>query len=695
MKNYFVISLYTLLFFLTSCSKKVEVLTENEMLKKATITETYTTPTIESLGSPFKSSNVMLNINPANPNFAALVTFHPNTTTGYELIMIDNGVSTNSTPLQAFRFVSVNLDNGNYKFISIQNPTNNTVVTNSVGRIVRYVFGNDKNLYIVTEGSYDGGGHVIQYNPNTQQAFDLGKPFYLNGKYLDIYSINVGSDGMLYGGSFGGAGEVMTFRYNYKNFDVDTKTLNNTSRYVSYISGDANYTYAACGENSWYLYAIPKNNSATKTLLSANNTNSRIELVTNVDDPYATMQSMHYQLNNGVATALGTNNTPQTNQILYTPYALETINQLQIKYNNTSNQLTYTLSGSTFSTITLNGISTNIAATGASAFVNNTLYTCSNNLTQIAKYNDAVKWNVLGSIGYGVKSIAASNNNTVLIGGYPKGNLFEYQPYNSWNLNADAVANGTLNTNASNPSLLARQQNADAAGVYGPMYISAIAQTKNNIIISGGDNDRITASSGRALSMGTYNNGNIKNFSPQTFSNYQFAGMCLNNDSNAVYVAASANSGNAVIFEYNPNTNSLTKTINLPFADPGNIVLYNKDTLAGFYNDVVYLLDVKTGKMVWQKTLGGGQRIFGITITPNKQICVIHMYLQAIHFKVVSFNYTKNNVTTTTLGEITDSFADESTKPTWLTCTTLNANEYKIYITGLKELYRLNVATNK
>ncbi|MBS1592237.1 MAG: hypothetical protein JST07_09050, partial [Bacteroidetes bacterium] len=185
------------------------------MMKKLNVIETFAAPTIESLGSPFKSSNVMLNINPANPNFAALVTFHPNTTTGYELIMIDNGVSTNSTPLQAFRFVSVNLDNGNYKFISIQNPTNNTVVTNSVGRIVRYVFGNDKNLYVVTEGSYNGGGHVIQYNPNTQQAFDLGKPFYLNGKYLDIYSINVGSDGMLYGGSFGGEGEVMTFRYNY------------------------------------------------------------------------------------------------------------------------------------------------------------------------------------------------------------------------------------------------------------------------------------------------------------------------------------------------------------------------------------------------------------------------------------------------------------------------------------------------
>ncbi|MFX7878997.1 hypothetical protein ABTK13_22265, partial [Acinetobacter baumannii] len=83
----------------------------------------------------------------------------------------------------------------------------------------------------------------------------------------------------------------------------------------SYISGDANYTYAACGENNWYLYAIPKNGGSVKTLLSSEGASYRIEMVTYTDAPYAALQSMHYKLSNGTAIALGTNNTPKTAQI--------------------------------------------------------------------------------------------------------------------------------------------------------------------------------------------------------------------------------------------------------------------------------------------------------------------------------------------------------------------------------------------
>ena len=43
--------------------------------------------------------------------------------------------------------------------------------------------------------------------------------------YLAIYSLNVGTDGALYGGSFGGEGDVMTFRYDYKSFYVDAAPL--------------------------------------------------------------------------------------------------------------------------------------------------------------------------------------------------------------------------------------------------------------------------------------------------------------------------------------------------------------------------------------------------------------------------------------------------------------------------------------
>jgi hypothetical protein len=318
MKNQ-LLHIITILILASSCAKKVDTVATNSTYKNSSAIVNLSS---ENLGSPFFGTNVSWKINTLNPNNAALVVFNAASNNGHEVILIDNGICNNNTPVNAFRFISVNLENKNYKVILIKDTKGNTI-TNSVGRITRYTFGLNKKLYIATEGSYGGGGHIIEYNPNTQAALDLGKPFNLNGKYLDIYSLSVGSDNALYGGSFGGSGEVMTFRYNYNNnFYVDKTALDYQSRYVAYVSGDSRYTYASCGENNWFLYAIDRTNGTKKTILYNDGSDYRIEMNTLTNAPDAKLINTHYTLQNGNAVSLGAYNTPTASELFYAPYTL-------------------------------------------------------------------------------------------------------------------------------------------------------------------------------------------------------------------------------------------------------------------------------------------------------------------------------------------------------------------------------------
>ena len=166
---------------------------------------------IENLGHVFTGSNITWKIHPQDPNNTPLITYSPNQNSGYNMVMIDNGKSEGRTPIDAMRFVVVDLQNFTSKVIDVKSPEGATI-TSSLGRVVRYVFGMDKNYYVVTEASAGGGGHLIRYNPNTQSATDLGKPFNTSSGYLDIYTLNTGTDGALYGGSFGG-GQIIIFAY--------------------------------------------------------------------------------------------------------------------------------------------------------------------------------------------------------------------------------------------------------------------------------------------------------------------------------------------------------------------------------------------------------------------------------------------------------------------------------------------------
>ncbi len=700
------IHIITIAAIISSCTKIADSIPNTSI--NTTISNRVTLA--ENIGTPFQGTNVASNINPLNPGLAPLIIFHPNTISGNEVLMIDNGLLNSNTPIAAFKFISVNLDNNSYKIITIKNPSTGAVVTNSLGRISTYTFGMNKKLYVATEGSYGGGGHLIEYDPNTQSAIDLGKPFYLNGSYLDIYSLSVGIDNALYGGSFGGSGQVLTFRYSYDNkFYLDKASLNNESRYVDYISGDSRYTYASCGENNWYLYAIDRTNGQKKLILSSMGSTPRITINTFTNAPDAQISNTHYSLLNGTAVSLGANNRPTTNQLYYSPYTLAKAQQFNISWNSLNKKLYFT-NNNVQSYITIPDVISDIYPTGSGSWFNNQLYLSTYLHPLIGMYNDNAKWNILGNAGIDIYSVAGGNTMTVnadklFIGGYPKGNLFQFSTKQAWTFDGANISNYSTEVlqNQTNPKLIAAVQNADAAGISGPMFISSIASTRNNFIVASGDNDRITASSGRALAISSINNSNYKNFSTIEFNQYQFASMCLSGDSINAYIAAYSNTGNtSKIYTYNPASNNIVTNKTFPNNTPGQIILFDNNTIAGTYNDLLYLFDINAGKIIWQQALGGGQTIFSITKAPDNTICVIHMYLLATHFKILSFTINKNasgliSATSKSLGEVTDEDGDENTKPINLIFgnSSTQANAFDLYISGLKSVYRIKSVIKK
>ncbi|MBC7722901.1 MAG: PQQ-binding-like beta-propeller repeat protein, partial [Pedobacter sp.] len=155
--------------------------------------------------------------------------------------------------------------------------------------------------------------------------------------------------------------------------------------------------------------------------------------------------------------------------------------------------------------------------------------------------------------------------------------------------------------------------------------------------------------------------------------------------------------GNATIFVYNPATNAIIKNITFQGSNAGKIISLNASKIVGCYDDVVYMLDVATGSIIWQQSLGGGQRIFGLVKANTTTFIIDHLYLQATHFKVRKYNLTTATTVTvnnTNIAEFDDADFDESTKPTGLVVTSSNGNFYDLYITGLKAAYRIKSLGN-
>ncbi|HEX8378890.1 MAG TPA: hypothetical protein VF602_13815, partial [Pedobacter sp.] len=158
MKNLFFLLQIVALF--ASC-KKTDVLSASGIIPNAN--PAYAS--VENLGHVFTGSNVAWKIHPLNPNNSPLFTYLPNQKNGYVMVMIDN----NNPSITPLKFIAVDFQKLTSKTIEVKN-IDGSVVQHALGKITRYTFGMDKKLYVATEASADGGGHLIQYNPDTQLA---------------------------------------------------------------------------------------------------------------------------------------------------------------------------------------------------------------------------------------------------------------------------------------------------------------------------------------------------------------------------------------------------------------------------------------------------------------------------------------------------------------------------------------------
>ena len=648
---------------------------------------------MENLGTAITGTNVQWKINPLYENLEPLFTTLPYSNSGFSVLMIDNG-NRGTTPL---RFITVNLATGTSKTIFVTDKSG-AKISHSLGRVSRYMFGMNKKFYVVTEN----GGHLIEYDPYTETAKDLGQPFNIDGRIFDIYSLNVGKDGALYGGSFGGGGDVYTFRYDYKNLTVDKNNIDDEARYVTYVTGDETYTYASCGQNSWKMYSIERATGKKTILLNSNDPSERIYSTSNTDACYAQFNNINYRLTGTEATAVKAFDKPAGPRMSYLPYQPSDPRLPKVIWSELDRKLHYKFPGGPESFVKVNDVIEEIYPTSGISAIDNKLFITGGSIPKCVTYQSGEGFNPLGGTSIGVFAMAVvpgTAGKKVIMGGYPKGALLEYNANQSWNLGLQSLSNTQpdIFSQASNPRKFVQLQDADQAGVFGPMTINGIFYTKDGTMVAAGNNDRLTESASRELGIGSYKNGVKRNFTNAELRNYEFQSMTLSKDSSEVYISAiSKYTAAGKIFKYNPISNSIVSSIDFPLDNnPGTIKYLRDNLLVGAYDDVVYVMDVNTKSIVYKTVLGNGQRINAFTVAPDGSLYVNYNYLNAFTSKLVKFefNISNNAAITTTATEVSvikSPDTEEGTKPTGLIfMKSSQGNTYDLYIAGFKSLCRL------
>ncbi len=680
----------------TACTK-VKPIAPTIASPKAILTSQ--APSAENLGSPLKGTNVSWLIDPLYPNIKPLITTAPNSTSGFVAVMIDNGVLNGATPVNAFRFIAVNLQSKSTKIVEVTTP-NGQAIQGSLGRVTRYVFGTNKKLYVSTEAGTGGGGHLVEYDPNTQTAIDLGRPFLAKGKYLEIYMLSVGKDGALYGGSFGDNGDVYTFRYTYnQSFYVDNTPINGTSKYVAYITGDDKFTYATVGQENWLLYAINRATGQKTLMMKYETPDDRIELTAHVDACYAKHGSTHYKLSGATMTPM--DNRPLTERVLYSPYDVAKTELPELVWKGNEKKLYFKLNNGSEGSILINQVTEDVYPTSTMIGVNNSLFISASKVPELVSYNRTAGFKYLGNYSITAHSMAVintSNNPKLFMGGYPKGAVLEYDLNNTWTVNnlTPTYTPPAITEVQSNPQKITQFQDADASGVRGSMYLSGMFYTKNGFLIAGGNNDRLTVSTNRELSIGSLRNGIKRNVYLPEFQNYEYSGMCLSKDSNLAYVAAKSASGaNGKIYVYNPATNSITTSLDFPLgASPGTISVYSDNIIVGSYEGTVYLYDISKQSIIFKHDMGYSQKIYSMVTAPDGAVWINLTGTDVFNTRIVKL-VIKNEVNNVTadvslIANLSDADRDENTKPSNMVFVEATPGKFDLYISGLKSLYRVS-----
>lgn len=569
------------------------------------------------IGSPFKGSNLNFYIHPLYPNIHPLITYRPNTKSGQVLVMIDNGETVGQTPVNAFRFIAVDVQSNQYNVIAIKTKSG-TNAHYSVGRITRYVFGSDEKLYVVTESGVGGGGHLIQYDPNTLTATDLGKPISINGKALDIYSISVGKDGHLYGGSFGGNGEVYVFEYNYQQIKTYPVQLATDKRYVAYVGGDDTHIYASCGINNWAVVALNKSTLQKTTLIEGLGTDARTELFNTDHGAIAKQFGNWYKLSGQTKTTIAASTANSYQRMEFEPHRHEDFSNVKLQWNDDKKELSYTALNGVSNTLQIAQVHQQIFPTGQIEYINDQLLVTGSKSTLLKRYDPNKKtFDVVAASPVHIYTIAGNQQN-VFVGGYPKGNVALYSA-----LSFKQLASYKL-------------QEDDAFGMNGPMVIGQLHLSEQNYLTAAGNNDRITTTGSRDLAIGSVFQNQVRNFELAEFSQLEFGAMAPQIHTNNSWIVGNSKTGNDhKIYLYNPVSNQIEKNLTVPTAAPiQHIVQYNNSTLIITYGEYYEFIDIAQNKTLVKQKMGSGKIIYSITLDDQNKLWVIYQDDEAFEYHV-------------------------------------------------------------
>ncbi len=555
----------------------------------------------EALGTPIQSSNLLWNLHPANdPVNGRILPFFTKKRNGDIVsVLIDyKKVTELGVPLSKFEIVTVNTSANQLKQQAFA-PAPGVTSPQTFGNLWRHFEGPDKKLYFCT---VESGGALLQYDVEAETATNLGNPFLVNNKTLGIYSLAVGSDSAIYGGSYSnGIGDTYTFRYDPKNGQwwKYLTTIDNTLQYVNYVGGDAACNYVVCGQSTWVVYAIERSTNKITRLISSPN---RIyDLLNTPCGTFAIVDGKRYALSATVAT-LTTNHCPPINFTL--PYTDNTTpatlwNDVNSTYyyrfkDQPEQQLTLGVPKQSRKTLHLAGYHDSLIVGIGSAYSYTFDYrTGENSAPKLVGDNSILT--VHSMVG---------NENSIYLAGYPSGQLELWDPSRTWTFGTQTLTYTppVITSPESNPQVVANFR-PDGKGIH-TMVIAGIA--KDGRVVVTGSNIRTDTS----IAFGSYKNGEWQMLAnAERFKDYVMAGYTMNQNKDRAYVLAlKRHTWKNLVFVYNPLNNVIEDSFPIfetPIERLNSINMLPTGELFGDYKNAtgsfIYCFDVVTKSITWQQ----------------------------------------------------------------------------------------------
>jgi len=585
----------------------------------------------ENLGEPIKAANVQWLIHPFNDGANGREDpWYVKKTNGNVInVFYDlKDISDNSMPTSKFSLMRVNtsVTPASYRKLDFI-PKFNQAQPASFGRPWAHFEGPDKKLYFSTA---DAGGQFLQYDIQNDAAWDLGQPFTIGTDVFGVYSLSIGSDSAIYGGSFSnGKGDTYTFRYDPKtdNFwKYVTTPIDDQLQYVSYVSGDAECNYVVCGQSTWRVYAIKRSTNA-KVLL-AESPDRIYGFVTTPCGVYTKLGSAWFKLSATQKTAT-TEPSPTSCPIINYTFYNETDPTLpQTMWNPVNTTYYYQPKNSPLDSIVLTDVQKFARATGYMAnfkdsiivgngMLYNYTFSYNPNTTDSAKIvgdNNAVS--VHGMV---------NSNNKIYMSAYPSGILEEWDPSKPWTF-------GTKTLTYTPPPFSSPLSNARKITSYriaqeGPHELQIAGATQDGWVVVSGNNIRTDTS----LCFGRYKNGDTTRLvDAARFKDYMYVSSTISYSKKTAYVLGVKKNNSNLLYEYNPATNSIVDSFPLfttPVKRLGSILVLPNEELFGSYvgNDdkkYLYTFDLANKKITWQGILEVGARDYFYKLGPDEQVWI-------------------------------------------------------------------------